>query len=176
MGQKVSSAFQNTESLCEEVLISLRKIMQSIYLHSHYLSRHFGLTGPQLLILQQLSKMGKVHIGEISKAISLSQATVTGILDRLEKRGLIERSRTSDDKRKVFIDLTPECRELLDKAPPPIQESFLENFKNLNDWEQTMILSSLQRLVLLMDAKSIQAAPILSTEPIGENADKNINS
>ena len=70
-------------SMCNEVMIALRRIMQSVYLHSHYLVRHFGLTGPQLVILQELSKFEELSVGKLSKATSLSQATVTGILERL---------------------------------------------------------------------------------------------
>jgi hypothetical protein len=49
-----------------------------------------------------------------------------------------------------------------------MQESFVDAFNQIQDWEQAMILSSLQHLVSMLDAKMIKASPILSTEPIGE--------
>ncbi len=150
-----------TRPIHNEVLISIRRIIQSVDLHSRYLVRQFGLTGPQLIILQEISHAGEISITEIARAVSLGQATVTGILERLESRGLISRRRSKTDKRKVFIQVTPACKKLLDKAPPPMQEHFINNFSNLQDWEQSMILSSLQRIVALMDAKSIDVAPIL---------------
>ncbi len=61
---------------------------------------------------------------------------------------------------------------LLETAPPPLQESFVEQFNALEDWEQAMMLSSLQRLVVMMDAKSIKAAAVLSTEPFYESMDE----
>lgn len=161
--------------VCDEVLIALRRIIRSIDLHSRYLVRQFGLTGPQLVILQELLKLGEVSVGELSKSVSLGQATVTGILERLEKRGLITRHRSDKDRRRVLVRGTQECERLLDKAPPLMQESFIQAFSGLPDWEQTMILSSLQRLVSMMDAKSLNAAPFLATGPIGtdtENAEK----
>ncbi|MCP4350005.1 MAG: winged helix-turn-helix transcriptional regulator [Desulfobacterales bacterium] len=153
-------------------MVALRRIMQSVYLHSHYLVRHFGLTGPQLVILQELSKFGELSVGELSKATSLSQATVTGILERLEKRELICRRRSEKDRRRVLVHATESCRQLLDQAPPPLQEAFIEQFKDLENWEQAMILSSLQRLVSMMDAGKIKAAPILATGPIDETGEK----
>ena len=57
-------------------------------------------------------------------------------------------------------------RQLLEAAPPLMQESFVEQFDRLQNWEQHMILSSLQRLVTMMDAKQIEAAPILTSEPL----------
>jgi len=163
-----------SDYICEEVLIALRRIIQSIDLHSRYLVRQFGLTGPQLIILQELSRLGEVSVGDLSKAISLSQATVTGILERLEKTGLVVRRRSEIDRRRVMVQATPACRDILKKAPPPMQESFTLQFKNLKDWEQTMILSSLQHLVCLMDAKNLDAAPFLATGPINESSESNI--
>ena len=159
---------ENMKSICDDVLISLRKIIRSIDLHSRFLVKQVGLTGPQLIILREISKSGEISIGKIACAISLSQATVTGILDRLEKRGLVFRQRSETDRRQIILKITDAGETLLEKAPPIMQESFLESFNRLQDWEQAMILSTLQRLVSMMDAKAIKAAPILAIEPIGE--------
>ncbi len=159
--------------ICDDVLIAIRRIIQSVDLHSRYLVRHFGLTGPQLIILQEISNRKEAAISEIAKAVSLGQPTVTGILERLENRGLIARRRSKSDKRKVFISITETCRALMEKAPPPMQEHFIQAFNSLQDWEQSMILASLQRIVALMDAKSIQVAPILAEAgPISEASEK----
>ncbi len=155
-------------ALCDEVLIAIRRIIQSIDLHSRDLVRQFGLTGPQLIVLQEVSRSEEVSVGEIAKAVSLGQATVTGILERLENRGLIVRQRSKSDKRRVLVQATSASKQLLEKAPPPMQEHFIQKLTNLQDWEQAMILSSLQRIVFMMDAKQIDAAPILTAGPIDE--------
>src|SRR5690606_42124076 len=91
----------------------------------------------------------------------LSQATITTILDRLEKRELIQRLRGSTDKRRVYARLTGEGLALLEKAPTPLQEEFIARFSELNDWEQSLILSSLQRVAAMMTAGDIDASPVL---------------
>ena len=154
-------------SISDEVLISLRRLIRAVDLHSRYLSKHFGLTGPQLIILRELFKAGEMSPGEVASSVSLSQATVTGITDRLEKRGLITKTKSEIDRRRVVIQPTEACRTLLAQAPPPIQESFLNQFDKLKDWEQSMILSSLQRLVQMVNAKDIKAEPVLTVGPIG---------
>jgi DNA-binding MarR family transcriptional regulator len=161
------------KAISNDVLIAIRRIIQSVDLHSRYLVRHFGLTGPQLIILQEISNRKEVSISEIAKAVSLGQPTVTGILERLENRGLIVRRRSNTDKRKVLISITETCQELMQKAPPPMQEHFIDSFNCLQDWEQSMILSSLQRIVCLMDAKSIKVAPILAEAGPIEEASEN---
>jgi DNA-binding MarR family transcriptional regulator len=150
----------------DDVLIALRCIIQYVDLHSKHLEKQFGLTGPQLIVLKEISRAGELSASQLSRAISLSQATVTGILDRLERRGLISRRRSSIDRRRVIVEVSSAGRQLLEAAPPPMQESFTRQFEELQTWEQHMILSSLQRLVTLMGAKQMSLAPILTTGPI----------
>ncbi|HEY9135520.1 MAG TPA: MarR family transcriptional regulator [Pseudomonadales bacterium] len=145
----------------EEVLVALRRVIRAIDLHSKHLAKTTGLTAPQVLLLQTIRDNGEVTIGELAKEMSLSQATVTSILDRLEKRGLVCRERSKEDKRKVHAYLTEQACETLKEAPIPLQQHFARQFNDLNDWEQTMIISSLQRIAHMMDAQHIDASPVL---------------
>ena len=145
----------------DAVLIALRKVIRATDLHSKYLAKNTGLTTAQLLILQSIQNMGEVSIGEISKKISLSQATVTSILDRLADKGLVYRERSTEDKRKVHAYLTEDAAALIKDAPAPLQERFTKQFRALNEWEQSMMISSLQRIAQMMDAEDIDASPVL---------------
>ena len=153
-------------TISDKVLIALRKIIQAIDLNSKSLVKRVGLTGPQLVILQEISKLGNVSVGLVAKNVSLSQGTVTGILERMEKRDLVVRQRSSHDKRRVMVRITETGEKLLRNAPPVMQENFLKKFNQLQSWEKTMILSALQHMVVMMDAKAINAAPFLSAIPI----------
>ena len=93
--------------------------------------------------------------------MSLSQATVTTILDRLEKKALVIRERSTSDRRKVLVYLSDNALEILKDAPLPLQEQFTRQFSDLQDWEQLMIISSLSRIAQMMDAQHIDAAPVL---------------
>ena len=141
-------------TVSDSVMVALRKINQAIDKNSKKLIKRIGLTGPQLVILQEMSNLGEVTAGEIARAVSLSQATVTGILERLEKRGLLVRQRSEYDKRRVIVGITETGRQVLRNAPPLMPEAFVERFSSFQEWEQTMILSSLQRLVSIMGATS----------------------
>lgn len=133
------------------VLIALRKIVQAIELNSRSLVKRVGLTGPQLVILQEFWNAETLSVGEIARNVSLSQATVTGILDRMEKRDLVVRQRSERDRRRVLVLITESGKQLLEKAPPLMQEAFVDRFNRLEDWEQSMILSTIQRLVAMME-------------------------
>jgi len=150
----------------EQVLVALRRVIRATDLHSKRLSKHAGLTGPQLLIMRTIRQLGEVTIGTIAEHVSLSQATVTTILDRLEHRGLVYRVRSTRDKRKVHAHLTEKGGEILAQAPNPLQEDFIEKYQNLDEWEQTMILASLQRVANMMNADDIDASPVLTVGPM----------
>ena len=145
----------------ESVLIALRRVIRATDLHSRNLIKTTGLTAPQLLLLQTIRSLGEVTIGELAQEISLSQATVTNILDRLESRGYVFREKSSQDKRKVHAYLTDKGKAMVKDAPVPLQESFVKQFRELGEWEQTMIISSLQRVAMMMDAQHIDASPVL---------------
>lgn len=150
----------------DAVLIALRRIIRTVDIHSKKLVRSQGLTVPQILVLKEIDELGWPTVGEIARGVTLSQATVTNILSRLEQRGIVERSRSEDDKRRVLVRLTDEGARVLRNSPSLLHEDFLERFDRLQDWEQNQILASMQRLAQLMDAEQVDAAPMLITDPI----------
>ncbi|MAT93719.1 MAG: transcriptional regulator [Halioglobus sp.] len=145
----------------EQVLTSLRRVIRATDLHSKRLAKTSGLTAPQILLLQAIRRFEGAAVGQLAVEVSLSQATVTTILDRLEKRGYIERARSTVDKRKVHVHLTDLGTEILRDAPTPLQEHFARQFNDLQEWEQTMIIAALQRVAHMMDAEHIDASPVL---------------
>ncbi|UTV30390.1 MarR family winged helix-turn-helix transcriptional regulator [Photobacterium atrarenae] len=145
----------------EEVLIAIRQIIRAVDLHSRQLNKDFGLTSPQLLIMRAIRSSGEVTIRQLSINTNMSQATATSIIDRLEKRGMVTRCRNTKDRRKVNAYLTEQGDIVLDQAPLPLQDNFIKQFQRLNEWEQTLILSSVQRISTMMNAQELDVAPVL---------------
>jgi len=145
----------------QELLIALRKVIRAIGLHSKHLNKTSGLTSPQLIIMQDIDKTPGVNSGQVAKNVTLSAATVTNIIDRLESKNLVSRERNTQDKRKVSLYLTDNGKAILLNAPQPLQEHFIENFSNLAQWEQSQILSSMERIADMMNANELDASPLL---------------
>ncbi|MGB0834079.1 MAG: MarR family winged helix-turn-helix transcriptional regulator [Psychrobium sp.] len=154
----------------EELLTSIRKVIRAIDLHSKHLNKSSGLTGPQLLIMQEIARVKGVTASQVAKQINLSAATVTNIVDRLEKRELVNRVRSTEDKRRVGLFLTSDGRNLLIDAPQPLQEHFIQKFCGLEEWEKSLLLSSMQRIATMMDASDIDAAPVLEIDPLHKSS------
>lgn len=149
-------------SIEDQVIAALRRITRAIDLHSRGLMHAIGLTAPQLAALQAIEKLQPITVGALAKSIHLSQATLTGILTRLENRGLISRARSGSDRRTVVVELTDEGLAILQTAPSLLQDRFRRELLKLQEWEQTQMLATLQRIASMMDAEAIDAAPVLA--------------
>ncbi|MGD2113183.1 MAG: MarR family transcriptional regulator, partial [Gammaproteobacteria bacterium] len=105
------------EDIGDQVIVAIRRVIRAVDLHSRTLVESHGLTGPQALILKVLQD-GSLAAGELAARISLSQGTVTDILNRLESRGLVQRLRDTRDRRRVLVRTTPAGHALLQQSPP----------------------------------------------------------
>lgn len=142
----------------ERILRLLRRISRAVDVHSRQLSVQQGLTGPQLVCLREL-RGERLTPSDLAKKVSVSQATVTGILDRLEARGLVQRERNPDDKRRVFVWLTERGREAVSVAPQPLQARFARRLGGVPFDEQKRIEQALERIVQMMEEAEESGGP-----------------
>jgi len=82
-----------------------------------YTLREARLTPAQYLILSLLSEKDGRPFKELAEALACTRATVTGIVDTLEKKTLVARNPHPDDRRSMLVNLTPEGRRLLQSTP-----------------------------------------------------------
>jgi len=140
--------------------MTLRQIIRAAEMHDKSLSKSIGLTLPQLVAMQTLHDEGALTVSTLAREMNLTQATVTSLVDRLVAKNLVERRKSSEDKRLVVVAPTPEGLNLLDDAPQTLQDEFTARFAELKEWEQLMLLSNLQRTAEMLNASQIDAAPI----------------
>ena len=167
-GQHKSGADPGRER-AEAVLVWLRRIIRATDLHSRRLSMVSGLTIPQIVALQAIRDLGEVTSGKLADHMSLSLSTATTILDRLERRGLVERYRSAADRRIVHARLRREGRKVLKNAPALLHDRFIERFSELKPADQDRIVGTLQEVAEMMGAEDLDAAPVLDVGPLVEN-------
>jgi len=155
-----------SEVLEDEILAAIRRIVRAVDLHSRALIRGHRISGPQLVTLREVARMGPVPVSALARAVSLSQPTVTGILNRLERDQLVRRDRSDRDRRNVLCTITPRGARVLGEAPSLLQDRFLRELSRLEEWERSQMLATLQRIASLMDAESLEAAPVLTTDAL----------
>ena len=142
--------------LMKDMFMDLRRIMRAMDMHSRALAGSHGLTGPQMLCLREIASRGALTTGSLALAVALSPATLTGILDRLEVRGLVSRERRPEDKRRVLVSLTPIGRQMSQELPSPLQDRFSERMTELSADDQAAIRMALASVAKMMDAAEIE--------------------
>ena len=143
------------------VLIALRRILRVTELNARKLADHAELTASQLLVMQHVARSGKALPSAIARAVDLKQATVTVLVNKLEDDGFVTRRRDTEDRRRVWVELTDSGRAALERSPDLLQSRFERGFQKLEQWEQAMIITTLERIASLLDAEKIEAAPVL---------------
>ncbi len=154
------------------ILQSLRRIIRAVDIHSRQLNSKYNITAPQLVCLLTIVDHKTLTVANLAKEIHLSPSTVVGILDRLEERKLITRKRDKTDRRVVKVSATKSGKEFIKDSPSPLQDRLGQSLTKLSRLEQATISLSLERIVELMEAEDIDAAPILQTGNIEESTVK----
>lgn len=158
-----------------EIIMKIRKIVRSINLESKKIEKEYGVSIPQVLCLNFIrqSENFQVGQGEIKKFLNLNASTISGIIDRLETKGLAARLPKSGDKRLVTIALTSKGDQLLKKIPALLQEKLAEKLENLDHDTRGNIRDSLELLVSLLDIDDLEAFPSSVGEPEDYMQDNN---
>jgi MarR family transcriptional regulator, organic hydroperoxide resistance regulator len=139
-----------------ETIQSIRRIFKTIHDYSQKVSQEYGITGPQLWALKTISENGSLSLGELSKKMYLHPSTVTGVVDRLEKKGYVFRDRGQKDRRVVKVQLTPGGKVLTKKAPNPVQGKMIHGLRKLKQGELRIIHKSVEKLVEIVEAKNVK--------------------
>lgn len=145
----------------DTALIALRRILRATELNSRLLASQTGLTPSQFIILQIVAKDGKVLPSSVAKSARLTQATVTALVDKLERNGLATRRRDTEDRRRIWIEITAAGKKAIAESPDLLQDRFQGEFRKLPEWEQAMIITALERVSAMLDAGTIDASPVL---------------
>jgi DNA-binding MarR family transcriptional regulator len=115
------------------------------------LSRAYELTWPQLAALRELERIGTCPVGQLAAEMYIGAPTVTGIVDRLERDGLVKRFREEGDRRKVLVGLTPEGKSLLARKPSLLSDDLRSGLSQLTERRQKQMRMMLDDLAEMME-------------------------
>ncbi|MBO6853206.1 MAG: MarR family transcriptional regulator [Marivivens sp.] len=150
----------------DQSLIALRRILRATELYGRDLAKAAGLTAAQFRVLQIIDETGASTPKAIAMRMRVSQATITSLIDRLERQKMIERKRSEIDRRQTDIIITEQGHQTVEHAPDALQQRYVREFERLEEWEQAMLVASLERVAAMLDAHDIDASPVLDTRDI----------
>jgi DNA-binding MarR family transcriptional regulator len=154
----------HTSQIVSNIIDNIRRVFQVVNEHSKRAEKKTGITGPQLWAIKTIAQESPIMVSELARRMYLHPATVVGILDRLEKQGLVARVRSTVDRRVVRIELSERGQELVKKSPEVAQGLLVEGLEKLSESKLQKIDEGLDTLVGILGAQSIPPRLILSPE------------
>jgi DNA-binding MarR family transcriptional regulator len=148
------------EPIIKDIVESIRRLVRAEALDSKKMSRQFGLTGPQSLVLRLLVKNGALSSADLSRQMYVTPSNITGIIDRLEKKVLVERIRKQGDRRVALITLTQSGQELGKTIPDPIEKKFVNQLADLEPEHLQILAMAMNQILNLIDTKGVEEAPL----------------
>jgi DNA-binding MarR family transcriptional regulator len=147
-----------------KLMTGIRKIVRAINLESKRVQKELNISIPQLLTLKYLQDCDdyKSTMKDIKAFLSLNASTVTGIVARLEQKGLIARLPDPKDKRSTPIILTSKGNDLLVRSNESLHERISKNLELIEDDEFSKIINSLETLIELFNIQDVDASPIIT--------------
>ncbi len=152
----------------KNIIIKIRRIVRSINIESKKIQKDYGVSIPQILCLEYLKNSPNYQATQknIRDHLKLNSSTVTGIIGRLEKRGMLARLPKSGDKRVTTITLTSIGDELLQNTPDLLQQRLAIKLKKIPENDLVKISESLELLVEMLEIENIDASPLLTAEDV----------
>ncbi len=138
------------------IVYSIRRLMQAGEHYTKELNKIYNVSAAQINCLLALYENGPLPPSQIAKYVMVNSSTVTGIIDRLEKKDLVKRLRISKDRRVITVELTKNGKILAENAPPPIQQKIIDGLNQLSPSEIEQISLTLKRLTDMLDVQDLK--------------------
>jgi DNA-binding MarR family transcriptional regulator len=122
-----------------KVLNGLRVIVQSLSTASRRSETKLGITGAQRFLLQQLAEAGELSVNELAQRTHTHQSTVSTVITKLEKAGLVSRTRSASDARVQLLALTTKGRAKLKDKQETVQHRLIRSIGRLSEKEQQQL-------------------------------------
>ena len=128
------------------------------------------------MVLRSLFHNGPLSSADLSRRLYVTPSNITGVIDRLEKKGLVERLRKAGDRRVSLITLTGTGSEFSKSLPDPIEKRFISHLADLEPEHVQILGVAMNQILNYMGTKGVEEAPLdLSAEPAGTPRDDAYN-
>ncbi len=149
--------YAENELLIKEIVSAIRKFVRAVSIDTFQMSRKYGLTGPQSAVIRNLATEGPLSSASLSRRLYVTPANITGIIDRLEKKGLVERIRKDGDRRVALIMLTESGSELSKTLPDHIETKLISELADLEPEHVRILALVMNQILNLIDAQGVGA-------------------
>ena len=140
------SAAQSEQADSIEVWRSLSDAWKRLYRAAERNLASAEISFTEFRILRLLNEEGLLSMVNMANSLLITQAAITGIIDRLEKQGLVKRGRNREDRRVIHVSITPKGREISKKAGR-LHRNFVEKaLQSLTESDVADMLNALTKM------------------------------
>lgn len=138
-------------SRCISTILEIRKLSRFLDKYSKYLNNNYNVTLPQMLCLYEISRRDSINLTELTKSINLNNSAITGIVDRLEAKGFVNRVKKGTDRRTIYLEITPAGKEYTVLLTKILEDDCFFDEKKMESDDLDDILSSLMNITSALD-------------------------
>jgi DNA-binding MarR family transcriptional regulator len=149
----LSSMKRSRAATVAEAAQELSRIANALDSHSKRLQSKYGVTGPQLGALSEVSENRGLTVSQVARRMYLHPSTISGIADRLQAKGLLRRVRDRKDQRIVHLQITERGLALLNTAPQPTRQRILQTLEQLPESELRALAKGMSALAEAIEAE-----------------------
>ena len=153
----MSRPLVNYESAVEPIveLLGFRLSTAAVLFHSAVADR-LGVSVTDVKCYSILRQTGPITAGELGERVGLTTGAITGVIDRLEKAGLVQRTRDPHDRRRVVLELlsNAEHEQLLSQLYAPMGQAVMQLVSSYSEAERKTILDFVTRTSEIMEAET----------------------
>lgn len=138
------------QALALSVLEEFRLIFKSVRSHFQWVEAQTGVSGAQLWVLAEVAGAPGIRVTALARALSLHQSTISNLVERLEERKLLRRTRAADDQRGVLLHLTAAGKRLVARAPQPLKGILPNALERLSAEDLALLKQQLRQVTAAM--------------------------
>jgi MarR family transcriptional regulator, organic hydroperoxide resistance regulator len=118
-------------ALAHEVLQNFRIVFSAVKRHAEWVEKQSDLSAAQLWALWEVAEKPGLHVGDLAYALSIHRSTASNLIDKMEKKQLVRKERSSTDQRVVSLYLTSAGSQIVREAPRPARGVLQETLRQL---------------------------------------------
>ena len=153
----------NNSKVALDTLALFRIVFKSANRHFHEIEKKTGIGGASLWALAEIAETSGLTVSGLAKAMAVHQSTASNLMEKLETSGYILRTRSTEDRRVVYLEITAKGSATLEKSPPPYRGVLPDALLRLDSTSLEQLNKNLNKLVSSLEHKQDNAG----YEPLG---------
>ena len=151
---------------------ALRRVVHAIRIATRASERAFGLSTAQLFVLRQLSARSGQSLSDLAARTRTTQSSISEVVARLIRNGLVSRAPSSIDRRRAVLSLTPAGDAILANAPETIQEQLLRGFESLDHGTRQSLADNLESWLTASGLNEVSPTLFFEPSPRSKGSDR----